>query len=359
LSAPDLLVIGGGIAGLTTALAAAERGMNVVLVHAGRPGEASRAAAGILGPSVEGMPVHVLGAALAARDYYPAFLAKLEEKTGIAVPLDRNGILELAVSDADLALRAARAGDGAMVLDATALAALEPALGEHPGGILHPDDGAVDNVALMRALELAAVREPRITRVEASIAAVDFQVGTAAALTTDGQTLHAPTLILAAGAWVSQIVGLPRDVPVRPLMGQLLRLDGRVINHVTYGAGGYLIPRGAGLVVGATKEDVGFETRTTSEGRAALLAIAREAAPALASARAVDQWSGLRPVTPDALPILGADPDEPALVYACGFSRNGILLAPWAGEQIAVEMTSERGSAALALFSIDRFGTPE
>ena len=358
MSVSDLLIIGGGIAGLTTALAAAERGLRVVVVHEGRPGEASRAAAGILGPSVEGMPPHVLGAALAARDYYPGFLAALEERTGIAVSLDRNGILELAVSDADLAMRASRAGEGAMVLDATALAALEPALGHHPGGILHPDDGAVDNVTLMNVLELAVQREPRITRVDGRIGAVEFHAGDASARTIEGQRWHASVLLLASGAWASQVGGLPRELPVRPLMGQLLRLDGRVANHVTYGGGGYLIPRGASLVVGATKEATEFESRTTPEGREALLAIARATAPALAAARVVDQWAGLRPVTPDALPILGPDPREPALVYACGFSRNGILLAPWAAEQIAIEMTSERGSVGLSLFSIDRFKTP-
>lgn len=310
----------------------------------------------MLAPSVEGMPARVLAAALAARDFYPAFLEALRAKTGIDVALDRNGIVEVASSEADLALRAARAGEGAIVLDAAALAALEPALGDHAGGVLHPSDGAVDNVSLMNALELAVLREPRITRVTESVAAVEFQAASASAQTTSGVTLDAGVLLVASGAWASQLGGLPRTVPVRPLLGQLLRLEGRHINRVTYGGGGYLIPRGDSVVVGATSEETGFETRTTPEGREALLAIASRAAPRLASARTVHQWSGLRPVTPDALPILGADPDEPTLRYACGFSRNGILLAPWAAEHLAAELATERGSRELSLFGIDRFG---
>lgn len=356
-SSTDLLVLGGGIAGLTAALAAAERGLRVLVVHAPRAGEASRAAAGMLAPSVEGMPPDVLGIAVAARDLYPRFLADLRDRTGVDVALDRQGILELASSGIDLAARALRAGPRAEVLENRALMALEPAFATHAGAVLHPGDGAVDNVALMTALELAVGRESHIRRVEQSATAFEWNDRHASVQTHDGDTFHATTVLLATGAWAATLKGLPRALPVRPVVGQLLRLDDDSVHHVTYGGGGYLIPRDGGVVVGATSEDIGFETRTTESGRQELRSIAVRAAPALAFASVTAHWAGLRPITPDALPILGTDPDCPGLVYAVGFSRNGILLAPWAAEQLAAALTAERPPASLALFSATRFGT--
>lgn len=355
--AADLLVVGGGIAGLTSALAAADRGLRVVIAHIGRPGEASRAAAGMLAPSVEGLPPAVLSLALEARDMYPRFLAGLGASAAVEVALDRNGILELASSDADLALRAARAGSSARVLNQAALAALEPAFAEHPGAVHHPGDGAVDNVALMAALELAVLRQSRIERVPVTVDALDLAGRTPAARAADGRVLEAAVVLLASGAWASGLPGLPRPLPVRPLTGQLIRVERHGIGHVTYGSGGYLIPRGDSLIVGATSEETAFDSRVTGEGRAVLLDIARRAAPALANARTLDHWAGLRPVTPDGLPILGSDPAVPTLMYSCGFSRNGILLAPWAAEQIAMCLTSERVPASLTFFSVERFGS--
>src|SRR4051812_2121269 len=141
---PDLVVLGGGIAGLTSALAAAARGMRVTVIDQARAGAASRASAGLLAPSIAGMPESVRPIALEARDAYPRLLAMLLDRTDLDVPLDRNGILELADSGADLEQRAARAGEDAERLDQAALGALEPGLAAHPGAVLHRNDGAVD-----------------------------------------------------------------------------------------------------------------------------------------------------------------------------------------------------------------------
>ncbi|MDB4916737.1 MAG: glycine oxidase ThiO [Gemmatimonadetes bacterium] len=350
----DVLVIGGGIAGLTSALAAAECGLNVVVVDATRPGAASVAAAGMLAPSVEGMPGRVRFIALDARDLYPAFLASLKERTGIDVPLDRNGIIELATTPEHRTQLFATADGSARQLDEHALARFEPALAGHAGGLFSPLDGSVDNVVLMCALDRAVERAPRIKRISAWVESVDFSRAEPTTTTSDGSTFSSSTVLLASGAWTS-IAGLPRPIPVRPLHGQLLRLDAAPVTHVTYGCGGYLIPRGRSVVIGATTEDTGFETRTTHEGRAALLAIARAAVPGLEKTRVLDHWSGLRPVSPDTLPILGPDPECGSLVYACGFSRNGILLAPWAAKATAGILAGERSADALHLFTITRF----
>jgi glycine oxidase len=113
------------------------------------------------------------------------------------------------------------------------------------------------------------------------------------------------------------------------------------------------------VIVGATSEESGFDSGTTPRGLAALRAIATHAVPALGTTPVAEHWAGLRPMTPDGLPILGADPALPALFYACGFSRNGILLAPWAAEQLAVALAGGSPPAPFAAFGVGRFdGAP-
>jgi glycine oxidase len=352
---PDLVVLGGGIAGLTSALAAAARGMRVTVIDQPRAGAASRASAGMLAPSIAGLPDSVRSIAMEARDVYPRFLDVLRDRTDVDVPLDRGGILELAASEADLEQRATRAGPGAERLDGRALAALEPAFAPHAGALLHPGDGAVDTVALMTALDVAVARHPRVTRFTDEVASFDAR-GNLPAFRSKGGTRYASRrLLVAGGAWAGSLPGLPRPIPVRPVRGQLLRLQGVPIRHVTHMPDGYLIPRAGALLVGATHEEAGFENATTPRGLAALRTIASRAVPVLSHAALADHWAGLRPMTPDGLPVLGADPTLASLCYACGFSRNGILLAPWAAEQLALVLTGAPAGAALAGFSVARF----
>lgn len=352
---PDLVVLGGGIAGLTSALAAAVRGMRVTVVDQPRSGAASRASAGMLAPSLAGLPESVRPAALEARDAYPRFLALLRDRTDVDVPLDRQGIIELAASEVDLEHRAARAGGRAERLDARALAALEPAFAGHPGAILHPEDGAVDTVSLMGALDVAVARQARITRLTDEVASFDSRGNLPAFLSRGGTRYGSRRLLVAGGAWAGCLPGLPRPLPVRPVRGQLARLEGLPIRHVTHMPDGYLVPRGDTVIVGATSEDTGFDCATTPRGLAVLRAIATRAVPALSHSPVADHWAGLRPVTPDGLPILGQDPGQPALFYACGLSRNGILFGPWAAEHLAAVLGGATPAAALAPFRVQRF----
>jgi glycine oxidase len=136
----------------------------------------------------------------------------------------------------------------------------------------------------------------------------------------------------------------------------MLALAATPVRHVTYGPHGYVVPRGgAHTVVGATMEHVGFEVGITSEGMNALAEAANRIAPSFASARVLERWSGLRPVTPDLLPIIGPDPEYPPLLYACGHSRNGILLGPLTGECIAAIASGEAPGLDLSPFSVARF----
>ncbi len=309
----------------------------------------------MLAPSVEGLSLDAKSVAVRARDLYPEFLADLCDRTGIPVPLDRNGILQLAETRVHWEELASQAALTALCLDDRDLARLEPALAGHPGAVLHRFDGAVDNVTLMRALDVAVEREQRIDRLQDTVVRVAFPRGMATVTTAGASRFEAPRMILATGAWAASLSGLPTRLPVRPLRGQLLRLDGLPIRHVTYACGGYLVPRGETLLVGATSEAVGFANETTHEGGNALRSIATRAIAALSEAKVIEHWAGLRPVTPDELPILGPDPDVPQLVYACGFSRNGILLAPWAASELGDMLAGERTDGSLALFSCQRF----
>ena len=357
-AAPDLVIVGGGVAGLTAALAAAARGMRVTVIDQSRSGAASRASAGMLAPSIAGLPDTLRPLALEARDTFPGFLAMLRDRTDMEVPLDRNGILELAASEADLEQRAGRAGHNAERLDREALGALEPALASHPGAILHREDGAVDPLRLMAALDVAVARQARITRLTDEVASFDAR-GNLPAFRSRGGTRYASRrLLLAGGAWAGALPGLPRAIPVRPVRGQLVRLEGLPVRHVVHMTDGYLIPRAGMLIVGATSEETGYDAGTTPRGLATLRAIATRAVPVLGHAPLAEHWAGLRPITPDGLPILGLDPTVRSLAYACGYSRNGILLAPWAAERLAVVLAGGLPAPALAPFAVERFSSP-
>jgi glycine oxidase len=306
----------------------------------------------MLAPSVEELPPEMRGAAFAARDLYPSYLEALRDRTGVDVPLDRRGILQL-VSESEADALRRTAPQGAQWLDATALADRESAFRGHHGALLHPHDGAVDNLALMDALERAIAGTPSISRVSADVLSIDADQPSA--LTPTRGRFHATRLVLSTGAWAGTLAGLPRRIPVRPVRGELLRLAQAPIHHVTYGAGGYLVPRADTVLVGATSEEAGFENETSLAGLSMLRSIATRAIPALANALVVDHWAGLRPMSLDMHPILGADPETPALVYACGYSRNGILFAPWAAAQLGNVLVGDP-AAELAPFRVDRPG---
>jgi glycine/D-amino acid oxidase-like deaminating enzyme len=351
---PDLIIVGGGGVGLATALAAADRGLSVTLVAEHRAGEAFPAAAGILGPSVELADHASAGAehafALASRDCYPEYLARLADWSGITVALNRLGILELALTE-DATPHTA----GATWLDAAALARAEPALTHALGAWIYPDDGAVDNVALFEALDVAVSRSERIHRVRGPATALAVESEQVVCSTAGGERLVAPQLVLAAGAWSPLIDGLPRHLPVEPLRGQMVSFPAAPLRHVVYGAGGYLVPREDRTLAGATSEHAAYDVSTTAGGVAGLVAMATTVCPALAAVPVGAAWAGLRPVSPDFLPIIGRDPDYPSLIYACGHSRNGVLMAPLTGDCVAALVAGDRPSADLTPFAIERF----
>ncbi|MEO8578053.1 MAG: FAD-dependent oxidoreductase [Gemmatimonadales bacterium] len=352
----DTVVVGAGIIGLSIATAIARKGKSVILAAEPRSGQASSAAAGMLAPSVERATGPAHDFAIAARDMYPDYLEDLADATGIRVPINRLGILQVALTQRGVAgLQKTRSPDSAW-LDRDELAKLEPTLAHAIGAVMNPDDGAVDNVILMNALWDLVERTPAISRVAGAASAVSHGGAHATVTLATGEKLEAEHVVLAPGAWGAMVEGAPALAAVTPSRGQLVSYESIGLRHVTYGPRGYLVPRATGTTIaGSTMENVGFVSETTSHGLAKVRSAAEQIAPALAVARVTAEWAGLRPVTPDMLPIIGPDPENPQIVYACGHSRNGILLAPLTGETVAALVAGEPVKHDLSQFRPGRF----
>ena len=326
----EVIVVGGGVIGLAIATELAERKVSVTLISERRPGEASPAAAGMLAPSVERAsgPAHDFG--VAARDRYPSFVDFLADRTGVRVPLNRLGVLQVALSEKGIKGLKKTALPTSRWIDARELEDLEPALSHGLGAVFSPDDGAVDNTVLLAALEKLCANNDRIRRVSAAVIAVDPAVGSCTAKTESGTAFTARRVVIAAGAWAAKISGARFARVVEPARGDL-------------------------TIGGTTMENVGFDSGTTTAGLKRVRAASEEICPALASAPRTDAWAGLRPITPDMLPILGPDPEHPSLIYACGHSRNGVLMAPLTGDLIADLVTESPLRRDLSQFRADRF----
>ena len=357
---PEAVIVGGGLIGMACAIAVAERGGSAILLDRRATGAASPAAAGMLAPSVERAEGAASDFATLARDRYPSYLAWLEETTGVSVPLNRRGILQVAIGDRGArGLRRSMPGTATWI-DAADLHGEEPALSHAVGAVHHPLDGAVDNVALIAALDEAIRRSRRVRRVSADATEILTDRGSAAVRTSDGTVHRGGRVVIAAGAWTAGLRGLPRAIPVVPMRGQMLSYPPVALEHVLFGPRGYVVPRvahgssPAAILVGATTESVGFDSGITESAAHRLHEVGTEIVPALSAAPA-RQWAGLRPMTPDLLPILGPDPDAPEVIYSCGHSRNGILLAPLTGDCVAALVLGEPVGHDLSPFRADRF----
>jgi glycine oxidase ThiO len=351
----DVIVVGGGLIGLATAAALAERKVSVTLIGEHRPGEASPAAAGMLAPSVERAtgPAHEFG--VAARDRYPSFVDLLAERVGIRVPLNRLGILQVALSEKGIKGLKKTALPTGSWLDAKELRQLEPALSHGLGAMFSPDDGAVDNTVLVAALEALCGASDRITRVDDAVVSIDPARDSCTARTKAGARHAARRVVIAAGAWAGKISGARLAAAVRPARGQLVSYSASPLRHVVYGPHGYVVPRGDVTIGGSTMENAGFDSSTTTSGVKKVRAAAEEICPGLVSAQMNAAWAGLRPITPDMLPIIGSDPAHTSVIYACGHSRNGVLMAPLTGDLIADLVTESPLSHDLSQFRADRF----
>ncbi|HUQ19110.1 MAG TPA: FAD-dependent oxidoreductase [Gemmatimonadaceae bacterium] len=354
---PDVAIIGGGIIGLTTAIAAARRGLSVAVISDQRAGEASGAAAGALAPSIERAEGAAHDFAIASRDMYPAYIEDLAERTGIRVPLNRLGVLQVALTSGAVKGLRKTAPPTAQWIDRKELAEAEPTLGHALGAMLNPDDGAVDNVTMLRALSALIDTTPTITRIDQTARRVSTrETGSVRIQLSSGKPIDSAFAVIAGGAWSSTIEGLPLISAVSPARGQMVAYDSIGLRHVVFGPRGYLVPRvNIETIGGATMENVGFDASTTQEGIDRVRSTSEEIAPALSVMQIRRSWAGLRPVTEDLLPLLGPDPERPTIIYSCGHSRNGILLAPLSAEVVGDMLLGEQVKHDLSQFRPERF----
>ncbi|MFC3963376.1 glycine oxidase ThiO [Nocardia jiangsuensis] len=325
-----LAVVGGGAIGLAVAWRAAEAGWSVTLSDPEIAAGASWVAGGMLAPLSEGWPgeERVLGFGAAALARWPGFAERLTARTGIPLFV-ADQTLTVALDQADAAdLRTiadfvAGYGHELRLLDRAGVREREPGLARTVRAGLLADEPAIDNRALITALRAAA--EMAGVRVDAD--RVD-----------DLAALDADRVVLAAGAASAR---LRPELPVRPVKGEILRLrhrpgaapaPGRVIRARVHGRALYLVPRGDGIVVGATQYEAGFDTAVTVGGVRDLIADAEAVFPAIAEYEFAEASAGSRPGSPDNLPLIGALDDR--VIAATGHGRNGMLAVPLTADAV-------------------------
>lgn len=362
--ARSVLVVGGGAIGCGIARELAGRGIEVTVLERGEPGsEASGAAAGLLAPQAEGLvPGPLLDLAVASRALFPRLAEELARETGIDVGWRRTGVLRCDPKGADFSLFLEQRRAGLPVEEAGPERISEIGAGlvtpEAGRALFFPEDGIVDPRRLTRALWISAER--RGARFRLGTGANRFRVagGACRGVDTDAGPLEADCVVDAAGAWAAFDRESGIDVPVEPVRGQIvdLRPAGARLPCAVQSPDVYLVPRPDGrLLVGSTTERVGFRKDVTARGVEGLIAAACRLVPSLAGARFAGAWAGLRPASPDEMPILGAT-GLPGLFLAAGHYRNGILLAPATATLLADAVAAPGGrSEPLAAFSPHRF----
>ncbi|MEN9248682.1 MAG: glycine oxidase ThiO [Gloeomargarita sp. GMQP_bins_120] len=347
----DVCILGGGVIGLSIAVALAQGQKRVIVLDAGFPGKAATAAGGMLAPGAEQLPPGPMrDLCQASLQRYPTWIQELEQLTGASAGYWPCGILAPVTTPAP-------GNHTGIWLDRSALDSRQPGLGEQfIGAWWYPDNGQVDNRRLIHLLQRAAQALGVQLRPAEPVIQIHQTQGRISQVTTPSAIYQADHYILATGAWTHKLLNLP----VYPRKGQMLALrmprDTLPLRQVVFGPA-YLIPRRDGqLVVGATSEDVGFQDGVTAGGLQTLLQQAMATYPPLRDWPLVETWWGYRPLTPDEFPILGPSP-WPNLTFATGHYRNGILLAPITADVIRDYLNGCPWPDNLHFCRWERFGT--
>lgn len=359
----DVIVVGGGPVGAACARELAAAGRKVLLLErGGDEGEGWRAAAGMLAAQAGAHgdePLFELG--MAGRELYVEMAPALLESTGVDIGLWQEGIARLAADEADAAyLRTQVAwqrqqGHTCDWFDAAEVKARWPWMGASQGALWAAPDAALHPVRLVEALTKDAVRQGATVSHDRGLAVErrgDRVVGV-----IGRESYHAPDVVIAAGAWSRQVTGLPRPLSVEPIRGQMAALawPADVPRSIVLGRGCYMVSRDGEAVVGSTMEHAGYSPEVTAAGLADLFTGVSALCPALARGEVLRTWAGLRPMTPDGLPIIGREPRLQGLWYATGHGRNGVLLASITAVILGRLLNGENEIEHLATFRPERF----
>jgi glycine oxidase len=377
----DVIVIGGGIIGLSLSIELRKKNARVLVVERGEPGrEASYAAGGMLVDCLFETPAALQPLAAASARMYPEFVHELEMESGVKVDLRDQGTILLLSSK-----HIHHPGLSAAALHPADWRELEPALAEltldqeidlgEEGfdatemamvvDAMHPKSYFVKERSVdPRALTNAALHAAKHRGVDFSsgdaVTEVSLSDGCVSGVTTKKTSFLAPKVVNCAGAWSGQIA--PHAFPTRPVKGQMLCLvspSRDLLKHVVRSSEVYAIPRSDGrIIVGTTVEEAGFDKRTDVATIQRLHRAAVAMVPELRNAKLLEDWAGLRPGTPDSLPILGPTA-TPGYYVATGHFRDGILLAPITAQIMAQVIEGKTPDQELAPFSPARFASPQ
>ncbi len=365
----DVLIIGGGVIGASIAYYLSEQDVSVTLLERGRAGgHASLAAAGLIHPILgAGTPVPLRDLSAASFSLFPGLVARLRELTAIDAEYQEQGWLMVALSDDEARtliaeeITPASAEYGVQVISSEEARALEPALSADVVQAIHLPRGAnVYAPSLLQAYTHAAARLGATVRrgVEVAELCVDRHRVTGAR-TADGERMTAGHTVVAGGAWSARLTAaLGVELAVFPLRGQILALHAipAPLTRSVFGPVAAITPKADGsLVVGATVENVGFDDRLTAEGMRSLLDAAQNLMPGLADATFRQAWVGLRPGSPDTMPLLGPIGGWEGVSVATGHTREGIALSPITGLLMAQYLRGEPAALPLEPFSPTRF----
>ena len=352
----DAVVIGAGVIGLSLARRLKREGLSVLIIEKGEPGrEASHAAGGMIAHCDPHLPAGLVSLAYASAAMYPEFVRELQDESGESPDLRAQGTIAFFEGDEHLRCDSPRS------LNAGEIRSMEPAL-QYSGTAWFLPESSVDPRRLCNALVKAA-KHRGVDFVTGSAAIeIEVQDGRSAGVRTAHSLYPSAVVVNCAGAWASQLQ--PLALPTRPVKGQMLSVvpapghsnDRLIVKHVVRTPEIYIIPRSDGRVLlGATVEDAGFDKRTDPQTIQKLHYSAEGVVPGIGVMRMNECWAGLRPASPDGLPILG-ETVLPGYFAATGHYRDGIMLAPITAQLMSQLLARKRTDLDLSPFSPLRFG---
>ncbi|HTM36014.1 MAG TPA: glycine oxidase ThiO [Terriglobales bacterium] len=359
MKSSDAIIIGAGIMGLSLAIELRKKGLHVLILERGEPGrEASYAAAGMLADSGDEVPKLLKPLAQESARMYPEFVHELEDESGLKVDLRHQGTILISCNG--------EVPEISELLSPERLKSIEPEV-QLPS--IRPTGSGTSSQDLVaaylrersvdpRALVSAAYKAARHREVDLSSAvhvqSLVIEGGRVVGVQADKARYSAPLVINCAGAWAGTVA--PCEFPIRPIKGQMLAMvEAPALQHVVRSPRVYLVPRSDGrLVIGSTLEDVGYRKDTDVNTLQRFFEAAVELVPGIAKSRRHEAWAGLRPATPDELPILG-ETSVSGYFVAAGHYRDGILLAPVTANVMSNLVLGEAPRLDLSQFSPQRF----
>jgi glycine oxidase len=353
----DVVIAGGGIVGVSLARELRKQGASVLIVERGEPGrEASHAAAGMLAYCDPMLPYALSKLARASAGLYREFVHEIEDESGTRVDLRTEGTIAYFEQQAEGDVASYVSTGAWRPLEAEEIARLEPQLAYSGQAAYWTPEGSVDPRALIAASVKAAKHRGVDIASGSAVTAVEVENGRAVAVKTAKTRYAAGAVVNCCGAWAGQVG--PLRFPTRPVKGQMLCVVAAqqgLVNHVVRAPEVYVVPRSDGrIVIGSTLEDAGFDKRVDPDTIQRLHQAAASLIPELGEGRMLETWAGLRPGTPDALPLLGATAVENYFV-AAGHYRDGILLAPVTALVMAQVVRGAKPDFDLSPFSPARF----